>query len=61
MQETDCGMLLDLNNVYVSSFNHGFNADECDIDAIDPTQLPIIIWRATPTKAHTSSTRTTTT
>ena len=27
-QEADCALLLDVNNVYVSSFNHGFNADE---------------------------------
>lgn len=24
-QEADCGLLLDVNNVYVSSFNHGFD------------------------------------
>jgi uncharacterized protein len=24
-QESDCGLLLDVNNVYVSSFNHGFD------------------------------------
>ncbi len=23
--EADCGLLLDVNNVYVSSFNHGFD------------------------------------
>ncbi|MDG3086707.1 DUF692 domain-containing protein [Vibrio hannami] len=27
-RRTDCHLLLDLNNVYVSSFNHGFNCDE---------------------------------
>ncbi len=26
--ETDCGLLLDVNNVFVSSFNHGFDAEE---------------------------------
>ena len=26
LREADCGMLLDVNNVYVSSFNHGFDA-----------------------------------
>lgn len=32
-EEADCGLLLDVNNVYVSSFNHGF--DPCVyIDAI---------------------------
>jgi hypothetical protein len=25
VEEADCGMLLDVNNVYVSSFNHGFD------------------------------------
>jgi hypothetical protein len=24
-EEADCGLLLDVNNVYVSSFNHGFD------------------------------------
>src|SRR5262245_56857138 len=24
-QDADCGLLLDVNNVYVSSFNHGFD------------------------------------
>jgi uncharacterized protein (UPF0276 family) len=27
-QEADCGLLLDVNNVYVSSINHEFDADE---------------------------------
>jgi uncharacterized protein (UPF0276 family) len=27
-QEADCGLLLDVNNVYVSSFNHGFDPQE---------------------------------
>jgi uncharacterized protein len=26
-EEADCGLLLDVNNVYVSSFNHGFDAE----------------------------------
>ncbi|MBN9416256.1 MAG: DUF692 domain-containing protein [Candidatus Eremiobacteraeota bacterium] len=26
--EADCGLLLDVNNVYVSSYNHGFSAQE---------------------------------
>ena len=33
-QQADCGLLLDVNNVYVSSFNHGFSALEY-IDKID--------------------------
>ncbi len=32
-QEADCGLLLDVNNVYVSSFNHGFDPNVY-IDAI---------------------------
>lgn len=32
-KEADCGILLDVNNVYVSSFNHGFDPKEY-IDAI---------------------------
>ena len=35
MEEADCGMLLDVNNVYVSSFNHGFDPKQY-LDAIDP-------------------------
>ena len=27
-EESDCGLLLDVNNVYVSSFNHSFDAKE---------------------------------
>jgi uncharacterized protein (UPF0276 family) len=32
-EEADCGLLLDVNNVYVSSFNHGFDPREY-IDAV---------------------------
>ncbi|HVO09738.1 MAG TPA: DUF692 domain-containing protein [Vicinamibacteria bacterium] len=32
-EEADCGLLLDVNNVYVSAFNHGYDAHEY-IDAI---------------------------
>ena len=32
-EEADCGLLLDVNNVYVSSFNHGFDANEY-VDAV---------------------------
>lgn len=27
-EEADCGLLLDVNNVFVSAFNHGFDPDE---------------------------------
>jgi uncharacterized protein (UPF0276 family) len=35
---SDCGLLLDVNNVYVSSYNHGFSAEDY-IDQIDPTRV----------------------
>jgi uncharacterized protein (UPF0276 family) len=38
MEDADCGMLLDVNNVYVSSFNHGFDPEEY-VDAIDPKRV----------------------
>lgn len=38
MEEADCGMLLDVNNVYVSSYNHGFDP-EAYIDAMDPSRV----------------------
>ena len=38
MEAADCGMLLDVNNVYVSSFNHGFDPNRY-IDAIDPSRV----------------------
>lgn len=34
-QRTGCGLLLDLNNIYVSSFNHRFDC-QTYLDAIDP-------------------------
>ena len=36
--EADCGLLLDVNNVYVSAFNHGFDAADY-IDAIAPERV----------------------
>ncbi len=38
MEEADCGMLLDVNNVYVSAFNHGFDPKRY-LDAIDPARV----------------------
>jgi uncharacterized protein (UPF0276 family) len=38
MEDADCGMLLDVNNVYVSSFNHGFDP-KAYLDAIDPARV----------------------
>jgi uncharacterized protein (UPF0276 family) len=37
-EEADCGLLLDVNNVYVSSFNHGFDP-HAYIDAIPPDRV----------------------
>jgi uncharacterized protein len=37
-RRTDCGILLDVNNVYVSAFNHGF-APETYIDAIPADRI----------------------
>lgn len=37
-QRTDCGLLLDLNNIYVSSFNHHFDCQNY-LNAIDPTTV----------------------
>jgi uncharacterized protein (UPF0276 family) len=46
---TGCGLLLDVNNVYVSGYNHGF----------DPRQSSRFISPGRPTAAATSWTRTT--
>jgi hypothetical protein len=37
-EETDCGLLIDVNNIYVSAFNHGFDAREY-IAAIPPDRV----------------------
>jgi uncharacterized protein (UPF0276 family) len=37
-EESNCGLLLDVNNVYVSSFNHGFDPFEY-IEAIPPERV----------------------
>ena len=37
-EEADCGLLLDVNNVYVSSFNHSFDPFEY-IDGIPPERV----------------------
>lgn len=38
MEEADCLMLLDINNIYVSARNHGFDPLQF-IDAIDPARV----------------------
>jgi uncharacterized protein (UPF0276 family) len=37
-EKADCGILLDCNNIYVSSRNHGFDATTY-VDAIDPSRV----------------------
>jgi hypothetical protein len=37
-ERADCGILLDVNNVYVSAYNHGFDA-HAYIDAIPPDRV----------------------
>lgn len=36
--EADCGILLDINNVYVSAFNHDFDPFDY-VDAVDPARV----------------------
>jgi uncharacterized protein (UPF0276 family) len=38
VERADCGILLDINNIYVSSRNHGFRPENY-IDAIDPERV----------------------
>jgi uncharacterized protein (UPF0276 family) len=40
-EEADCGLLLDVNNVYVSSFNHGFDP-EAYLRAIPPERIAYV-------------------
>ena len=37
-QRTECGLLLDLNNIYVSAFNHGFDCNQY-LAALDPSAV----------------------
>ncbi len=37
-EEADCGILLDVNNVYVNAWNHGFDARRY-LDAIPPARV----------------------
>jgi len=37
-ERADCGILLDVNNVYVSAVNHGFSAEEY-IDGVPPARV----------------------
>lgn len=38
VEEADCGVLLDLNNIYVSSFNHGFDP-EAYVDFVPASRI----------------------
>lgn len=38
VERADCGILLDINNIYVSARNHGFKPEDY-IDAIDPGRV----------------------
>jgi uncharacterized protein (UPF0276 family) len=38
LEEAECGMLLDVNNVFVNATNHGFDA-KAWIDRIDPSRV----------------------
>jgi uncharacterized protein len=40
-EEADCGLLLDVNNVYVSAFNHGFDP-EAYVRAIPPNRVAYV-------------------
>lgn len=37
-ERADCGILLDVNNLFVNAFNHGFSTDEY-LATIDPTRV----------------------
>jgi len=37
-EKSDCGILLDCNNIYVSAQNHGFDANDY-VDAVDPARV----------------------
>jgi uncharacterized protein (UPF0276 family) len=39
MEETDCGMLFDINNVYVSAYNHGFDPKTLHRTSIPPDRV----------------------
>jgi len=56
-QQADCGLLLDVNNVYVSSFNHDFSAQEY-IRCVPHERIVQFHLAVTPISAPTASTRT---
>ena len=59
-EEADCGLLLDVNNVFVSAFNHGFDAGTY-LDAIPADRVVQVHLAGHTHKGTTSSTRTATT
>ena len=52
-EETDCGLLLDVNNVYVSSVNHDFDPVEYIRVGAAPDASCSSTWPATPTAGRT--------
>ena len=48
-QEADCGILLDVNNVYVSCFNHGWTPKP-SLTESRPTVSFNTTWPGTPTR-----------
>ena len=56
-EEADCGLLLDVNNVYVSSVNHGF-APESTFAPCRTTGSCSFIWPVTRTLARIALIRT---
>ena len=57
-EESDCGLLLDVNNIYVSSFNHSFDPNVY-VDAIPADRVVQVHLAGHRITARTSSTRTT--
>jgi uncharacterized protein (UPF0276 family) len=41
LEEADCDLLLDVNNIYVNSVNHGYNPDDF-LDRVDPRRVAYI-------------------
>ena len=57
-EEADCALLLDVNNVYVSSRNHGFDPERLPRRDSDTIASCRSTWQGTPTTARTASTHT---
>jgi len=57
VEGADCGILLDVNNIYVSSRNHGFDPFEY-LHSVPAERVAQSTLRATPSTGNTFSTRT---